>query len=845
MFDKLMTLQNIARLILCGMLIGCALGCQPDSQTSSHHVEPVVGDPKLEQNNFRSNPIETQSGLEILDKLVAKYRSLQSYRDSAVLTLKYRLKDQAMREPQPWSVQWDQLGRLSARFFNAKIVADGELLSCFVYDIESGNLDNQHLLIPYQNELPLQQLYRDSIAKYFSAGYSELPLDESDLSSAPPLIPPTLALLSDQLNCPWIHSPEKTQRLKDEVIDDRDCFVVRSLAEDKTADIWIEKQSLKLVKISLPLKILAKEVIVAPEISDVELIATFENAQFNPVVNHEDFGIEVRPDSTPVKRFVAVPEIFPSELIGQSSPEFKLIVPNGRARTRLYFEGKITAFLWMGGVRNLKHVEELGKIWNRLDPEQFHVAAIFSDSELKNLGENQFEPINLIAETANPFSLPVYYDRHLEASKRLKLNTNPALVVFDQDSKIQFCRSLGDDAWKQDLIAVLNRVNQGDDVASEMRTEYLGFIDSYHQQLAALSAHNIQSELRTNREPTTDQSGNEFKLNPVKVWDIAGLQRPGNMKTSIDQKNSIEHKALGFWIFDGWRTISKLGIGGSVDLQSELDLAANDAVSVLRFADDDPSRTRCVFSILGKQAYLFDENWVSRGKFPRSVSDRTIRDGQLTDADKDGRLDLILSLTAPEEVCVFDIESGESQSIFQGQVKSIGVQGNDILMCHAGRIIKLSSGKQLESKPTELRFQRMVVHQSGKVCAIGADRAGHWSAVGFDAELNREWTIAIGPQYFENEIEPLVCCQSNQGELIWAIADSQNVVQLVSGKGQWLGDFQADETLTGIGLASTPDSVELAIANETSVQCWNLIRKSAMIPASFQKVDPQTATQTK
>ena len=322
--DELKTASNILwlrHLILPSLII--LIGCNQNKIASQAEKQAAQS-----ANTVETPVADGPSASEILNQVVQKYRSSNSYQDEAVLYLNYRLHGQVMQEPQPWAVKWTD-DQLAANLFNGKILADGHLLSCYVFDIDSGNLDNQHLLIPYDDQLPIRQLFRDGIARHFVGGFSELPLDESDQASLPQVIPPTIALLTGHPQNSWFHDPDKAQRLPDATLEETPCFVVRSLANQMTCDCWIRKSDFALVRISLPLKLLAGEVITSPEVTDVELVANFHKATFDVPISTDVFAIQERKGSSPVRKFVPVPEVFPSELIGKTAPEFQLIVPNG------------------------------------------------------------------------------------------------------------------------------------------------------------------------------------------------------------------------------------------------------------------------------------------------------------------------------------------------------------------------------------------------------------------------------------------------------------------------------------------------------------------------------------
>ena len=181
--------QSIVWLCL-PLLFAFVCGCQPSDPSNS-----VGGD--------RPNGTETASndGVpadQILTLMQAVYANAKTYRDDGVLLLSYRKDGLLTEEPQRWSTAWSADGKLAMEVFGAHIRGDGQRLSCYIYDIDSANLDGQRMVVPYQaNGLPpVDAVFRDPIARVFLGGYSELPLNEVDSSLREKLIPAPLSLLT-------------------------------------------------------------------------------------------------------------------------------------------------------------------------------------------------------------------------------------------------------------------------------------------------------------------------------------------------------------------------------------------------------------------------------------------------------------------------------------------------------------------------------------------------------------------------------------------------------------------------------------------------------------------------
>ena len=436
------------------------------------------------------------SSVEILDSVIRRYAEAKSYQDKAVLYLSYQLEGRQTQEPQRWSTVWERGGKYAGALFNGKVAANGGILSCYIFDIESENLDNQHLLVDYQNSVPFTKLFSDSIAKYFLGGYSDLPLDESKIDGWPKLIPPPLSLLTSQLSNQWIQLSEQSLRLADEDVGGKSCFVVRSLSEGMTADLWIDRETLIIHQISLPLKLLVGEVVTSPEIRNVELLAKFHDAVFDAPIPAGKFAIEDRGDATPLGKFVALPEAIPSRLIGQIVPGFQLIGERKVPVSSEQFRGKVTAILWLAGLKSYSSVGDFDLLAGDMSNKPFKFGVVYSEADVNQSGSQVV--VDELAAYTDVKNVSFYFDSMMKANKLFQMNVVPSVVVLDEDMRLQFAVPIENDNWERDLKAAMLRVGDGENVAEEMRQSYGRFIESYRQQLRSVSAKNLLDQIERN-----------------------------------------------------------------------------------------------------------------------------------------------------------------------------------------------------------------------------------------------------------------------------------------------------------------------------------------------------------
>ena len=424
------------------------VGCEPNKKTpskiNSGENAGASGQPVAQyQPDVTAN--------QILAATSQRYRQAKTYQDRAVLYLSYMLNGQRLEEPKRWSTKYSSTGLLAAEMFNTKINGNGKVLGCEIFDIETANLDNQTLAIPYgdsfgrsgnttgqANRIPLKALMRDPIARKYVAGFSEMPLEPKYENTGPWLIPPPLSLFTQQVENPWLQTPEKTDRYADEKIDDKNCFSIRSFARGLTVDIWINQADMSIVQMSLPLKLLADEVITSSEVSEVVLLAKFHDATFDKPIAETEFEFSPRSAAVLVQKLVSLPEALPSELIGQTVPKFQLQTTQGDPRQRRFFDGKTSVLVWLSGQKSIQTAAKLKQIFAGNDQRDSEFGIVFSDSDTQQPGSGKPTPSAAIAKLSRDLAVPAYYDRQHTVSSQLKIKAVPAAVVLDGDGRIQY-----------------------------------------------------------------------------------------------------------------------------------------------------------------------------------------------------------------------------------------------------------------------------------------------------------------------------------------------------------------------------------------------------------------------
>lgn len=821
---RLKRLKHLGRLILVAFAFSILLGCKPNTEEANGKSSEASPTP-----DTTSAPLVFEDGLsakQILGRVEARYQSAKTYRDAGVLDLSYRLNGQTLSEPKRFSTAFDSKGNLSVQAYNTHLRGNGRVLACEVFDRDTANLDDQKLLIPYQQRLPLEELFRDSIASHFVAGFAELPLAETDKVNGPKLIPAPLSLLTGQMKNQWLQSPQQQERLADQTLGKNECYVVRSLAHGMTADIWVDQKSSAVIKMSLPIKLLAKEVVGSPQVTDVILVAKYLDVEFDQPVDSAMFAQPVKDESVWVRKFVSLPEPLPSELIGRASPKFQLLTPEGGKVDRLAFDEQTLTLIWVEGADAIEEVAKFASEVAKLKSGRVKFGLVYSDAEVKRRSSGNFEPYSRIKELGENLGMPLFYDPQHSISSRLQVKSIPAAVVMDGDSKIQFATVISGDDWPSQLSGAIARVAKGENVSAEMKDEYAQYLDTYYQQLTTVSAIDAASLLAgaSRIKQASASTGGTLQIDPRLAWRCDEFKRPGNIASVLVGRESNEMS--GYAIFDGWQTMGLVTSAGKLARRERLGLAENEAATTVRQTNGGPQQWFSIFAPYGQASYIFNQ------KFSEPVrvtleNGQKLRDVRFSDLDKNGISEVLLAIEGGG-IEIVDPASGDRQQISTVACESLVGFAGDVLVLKQGKVRAIKSDKELNEalvKESGWSVSNMETVSDKQLLLTGKNRAGKWSAMAFDDELQRLWTLEIGPQMYESTLQPIAVTQWRQ-DFVWAIADSNHLVQLVTGSGKWIGEFQSKSPISGMALSQQTEDVFLTIASETGIESWALQLKN-------------------
>lgn len=763
------------------------VGCQP-SQTTVEETKP--GQVQL-------------TGPEIFAEIIRQYKTADSYSDQAMLYLNYRIDGRLIQEPQPWAICWSRDDGLSARLFNAQIQFDGQRMSCFVFDIDTANLDGQQWVARSSEAAEIDRLLKDPIGQHFMCGYSELPLDEAEKSLPTFIVPPTLYLCGGSQSSGWLHQPSTIQRLPDHTLDGIPCYVLQLPSSSGQYELYVNQQSGLIEQLNLPIRFLDPRVRTAEEIEDIKLFARFHDAQLNATVDPTSFRVERRDQAKVVGQFVSIPEPFPSDWIGKELPTLPLRNPDGSTWANSELAGQTTALCWFANdVGALEQFVQLSESASQSD-QTFY--AVYSDTDLSRPGDENSglsEDLQRILPETSP-GAQWLYDPQLTATQQLDLSTIPMIVVVGPKGKLQYVQGLTEADWPNQVNAAMRRIEQGEDVASEMRREYQNYRRQYDEQLAANDQTALFAEIQ---DPTTTPDAEPSAILFSKKEISDPLTSGGNFASGE------EH----LYVLDGFQTIAAVGVpGGKVTRKIGLELPETQGINRLRALTTENGKNWFAgFSMLGRTAFLFDDNWETIFQYPpATTSHGGISDVQLIDVGAD-RPHLRVGFVGQQGIHQVDTTTGETMVLCQEPTRSMSAEPVSLYVS-GDELRRLRDGSTVD----ETYQYRAVVGDARIQLALGKNLSNQWHLVAFSPAGEKLWDRPLGNQAFETDLEN-VSLSAHQNWL--AIADIDNRVELIDFSGVRLGEHTFDQPIHGLTVCNTSTGNQLAVSFADHVELWQL-----------------------
>jgi DNA/RNA-binding domain of Phe-tRNA-synthetase-like protein len=779
-------------------------GCQRDSADSSPAAPTAAT-----QNEAAARTL--------LAEVIAAYQKADRYHDDARIVVRYRMNGQPMEEHQLWAVDFQRPDRLAARLFNARLQSDGERTTVMVFDFESQNMDNQYWVHRTADGSLWPALFDDPVCRHFVSGSAEIPFQSRlplDLN-----LPPTIGLLTRQPEVAWLARPEQVDWLPDANAGGRAYRRVQIEHERRRYELWIDPDTRMIARAVLPNQFLDEQLLIATEITDLRLEVQFVGGTFDPQWAQSPFHTDLPAGANPVSRFVPLPEPFPSEAIGHKLPPLEVTAESGEI-ARWSPTAATTVIAWVDRQDSSRElIRELEQMVATSADQPVRAQLLFVEFPDANPQiRRPLELPNFVRD--NEIRLPAVSDVGFTTGKSLGIKFPPTALVVDPDGIVQFMVQMSASDWKQELRAAIERIQAGEKLSQEMRAEYSRFVDAYRENLARLNPFR-------DREPIAAQAVSHRALLPARApgkatWSFSDVNQPGNLCTLPGNRLAIH---------DGWQTIVELDLATMKAQRRTLNLAEGMGVTCLRGSSSGPNLRIAAFAEMGSQLIVVEDAWHTRGSL-LCPDGESIRDVQVADLNRDGVaevwwLDGQANLREYDDQLKMEsrraaIPGAESFVVLEPAEGVLGeppVRGLAVL--GDGHLVPIDEA--LNSRPPialgELKIRKLASVTAGTLAAVGTalDERGQWQAIGIDRRLELAWQIPLGPQDFEQAIQPIASLSSPGGKPAWAFAASDNTIAVLDDQGRVLDTIQWENGIRGIALTESADAVMLVVSDDRAV----------------------------
>ena len=814
------------------LLVGCNGKADSDGSSSKSGDKQSQVHPQLD-------------GSQVRDRVLAAYKNANAYSDKASLSLSYRLQGSYLEEPHPWEVRFDRQRGFELDAYEARIKADANQLSCFIYDFSSGNLDDQwqvHPVLAAGSALSvLPRLFQDGICRHYLTGQHDLPINNELKLAGEALFPPTAALLSGENLPAWLACSTATRG--NDLKQGKSTSIQLQLSHLQMKwTVAVDPNTFLMQSITFPNDLLDSRLKNNPEVADLVVKAQFNEASLSPKFQPNTFKSITPARAKLVRRFVAVPEPFPSNHIGTPVDGMLLRDVSGTELGVDSWKSKVTLLWWMSDNEDITAIPQLTEIVSGLSPKEFNIARVRS---VHGVLPSNLQALTQLKEEAKQHSIPLMADFGFSAGRAIGLQQYPMLAVLDRDGVLQYVKSLDpkEPVTVAEIKGLLDRVRNGDNVAQEMRDEYESFLDVYHERLAQVKADDM---LTTRSAPTMNNGArpvafNNTQLRTTILPTSTNLTQPGNICIANDGDG------VSSIVLDGWRTLTRLNPNGKQGTPTTLDLDDQESISIIKTGRQKTGQL-IVYSEMGSAVRLLNSDLKVQKIVETQNAQQRIRSAELVDIDGDGHEEVVVAFTGSRGVVAFDVDSDRSRTICREPVRSfvlIRTAKQETVLVYSNQAANLKAislagqGTTATDIPCDLVTATKVcsgIDTNGNysLCVIGTDKQGEWNAVGMSDSFQKKWQHRIGSQRFSLQTESVQyahVCGAKTG--LWAIAtadESNPRIHLISDGGKMFETTQLYETasILGIDIASDGKQYLLQVSDGSNVQSWNVTAPAAV-----------------
>lgn len=780
-----------------------------------------------------SEPVVWQSGEgppptadEIIDRVRTAYASAQTYADSGMFELTYRLQGTPQAERHPASTVFDRQNASDLQWFSSRAHLDGQTQYVAIFDPNTRNLDGQTLTrtkVSFRTQLDWPE---DPILRHFVSGSAELPLAKGVSAAWLRSLP--IVLAAGGLDQPWFLGKREVQETS--FLDGRECVKIRVATNLGRCVVWIDKQESLVRRIELPPGLLDEEMLRKSGVEEPRLVLDMADATWDIEPHQERLAWAPSEGMRKVRQFVSLPEPFPTETIGFRPKPFRFATIQGTPVEATRWEGKRTAFLWFSSEAVCR-----GPVTEFLKS----AAQVTGDVEFAAICTDPSTSFNAAALTEltkrwGIDATKVLRDPEQAGKTEFDVTLLPTVVVLGADGRVQFYKVISDGIVGDELQVVLRRLEEGQDIAAEMRAEYRDYLKVYQMQVAEASFGDATTATTRTASFAPQKLPEQFRTRPLR--QAMGIASPGNL-TSVMTSQGERLAAL-----DGYQSLRILTADGNIEQTIDLGREAIDVYTQIRSSVVKDQVTWALGSVLGTRIRLISptaETPTPTPQDPQSraidvVSESPVRDWLVGNAASSEQTDLWIGHW--QQLGLRRINaSGEpqNQSNFANEIASLAWETNPdgqrslLATRREGGLFRVSADlANAESIPISA-WTIAHIHTSPESdpaqatrLALALDSRGTVHAVGFDSKWQERFAVPLSHEVFGEQVQFVQ--PGKVGErLVWAVARPDGTIHLISGDGKLRDRFQVGAEIRGLTWSSSGDGT-LWISSPGKLEAWQV-----------------------
>ncbi len=846
-------------IFLCLMVFALAVGCAKPPGPAAPTKE--VGNQSNSSADATGNPdsVASPAGAErgrpdapIQSELIARYARLSEYSDTTTLRLTYRFEDGRQEsESTVLETSLAKPNRLRVALSNAdnrvEVVSDGQNMQARIIDPVTNNFDGQMVLTDAPEKLTVSDLYKitellDPVApdEMLSAllgaptGLDMCPLgillNEGGLVELLKSYP-LRRLGEETIRRDPATLNAATQRAKESPTE---CVVESLVSTDGEYRFWIEKRTGLLQRIVFPPSLTN----LPPGIKQVELVADISDvrtANDPQGFRLPDTGKSETNNQSQVRHFVLPPLPPATELWGKRLSGLKFTTSDQKEVELNNRNDQITVVTWFHDHPASRLViDQLEALRSRAD-DQVRFVHVLVDQR------NGSKPLFNLSDWS--FAQPPVLDTNAVGLRELGVKQAPTTAIIGTDNTLQYFEVGANPAIGSNVVAVIERLKTGQNVAGETVNRYQAMKEAYQRQLALAKAgdgwiEQIESELPSPTEPA------QLKL--TEAWKTDQVAEPGNLLI-------VPGRIKRLVVVDGWNQLVTLDADGKIQKRTMLELPADAGITMLRAGKDKRDRGLIAAATRGgRRAFLLDFGGKLLMQYPRVVDPAAaLGDLAFGDLDGDNQPELLVAWQGNRGTHCVAIDGKQRwiNRVASGVVSATvvpttqgrssvlvaGEKGRPYLIDQDGRTeqevsIGLLAVHQFTAWPGSARgyesllapADAMLGDTFANYCGIATTGGGNITAIGVNKKWNGLWEYPLPSGVYRHQVDWPQSIDIPKIGPTWLLPGADGSIHFVAADGKFTDSFRTGRHIRGLAALRANGEPLLVVATDQRIQAYRV-----------------------